>query len=52
MGWAVDARAQMLDTDKTLEEAALDKYEFVRDAYLQRRRSLVYDGKPPPDEEL
>ncbi len=50
MGWAVDARAQMLDTDKTLEEAALDKYEFVRDAYLQRRRSLVYDGNPPQDE--
>lgn len=50
MGWSVDARAQMLDTDKTLEEAALDKYEFVRDAYLQRRKSLVYDGKPPQDE--
>ncbi|HYL87127.1 MAG TPA: VacJ family lipoprotein, partial [Burkholderiales bacterium] len=28
-------------------EAALDKYVFQRDAYLQRRRSLVYDGRPP-----
>jgi len=38
---ALDTRAQLLDVDKTLEEAALDKYEFVRDAYLQRRESLV-----------
>lgn len=52
VGWSVDTRAQMLDTDKTLEEAALDKYEFVRDAYLQRRRNLVYDGNPPEDESL
>jgi phospholipid-binding lipoprotein MlaA len=37
----VNARAQFLDDDKTLEEAALDKYEFMRDAYLQRRISLV-----------
>ncbi|MEK7769274.1 MAG: VacJ family lipoprotein, partial [Pseudomonadota bacterium] len=36
-------------------EAALDKYEFLRDAYLQRRRSLVFDGNPPrrkADEDL
>jgi phospholipid-binding lipoprotein MlaA len=52
VGWSVDTRAQMLDTDKTLEEAALDKYEFVRDAYLQRRRNLVYDGNPPEEEGL
>jgi phospholipid-binding lipoprotein MlaA len=31
-----------------LDEIALDKYTFVRDAYLQRRRSLVYDGEEPP----
>ena len=37
----INARAQFLDDDKTLEEAALDKYEFTRDAYLQRRTSLV-----------
>lgn len=37
----INARAQFLDGDKTLEEAALDKYEFTRDAYLQRRTSLV-----------
>lgn len=42
-----DKRADLLDADKTLEEAALDKYEFLRDAYIQRRRSLLYDGNPP-----
>ncbi|MDN5752338.1 MAG: VacJ family lipoprotein [Nitrosospira sp.] len=44
---ATDARAGLLKSEKTLDEAALDKYQFVRDAYLQRRRSLVYDGNPP-----
>ena len=42
-----DTRARWLENDKTLEEASLDKYEFVREAYLQRRRNLVYDGNPP-----
>ncbi|MDQ3184961.1 MAG: VacJ family lipoprotein [Pseudomonadota bacterium] len=44
---AADTRAGLLKSEKTLDEAALDKYEFVRDAYLQRRRSLIYDGNPP-----
>ncbi len=41
------ARADLLEASRILEEAALDKYTFQRDAYLQRRRSLVYDGRPP-----
>lgn len=40
-------RADLLEASRILEEAALDKYTFQRDAYLQRRRSLVYDGHPP-----
>src|SRR3989338_6302756 len=44
---AVNHRAQLLDQEKILDEAALDRYEFIRDAYLLRRRSLVYDGNPP-----
>ncbi|MDP2196161.1 MAG: VacJ family lipoprotein [Rhodocyclaceae bacterium] len=43
----VDARADMLPADKVIEEAALDKYSYVRDGYLQRRRNLVHDGNPP-----
>jgi phospholipid-binding lipoprotein MlaA len=43
----VSLRADLLEASRILEEAALDKYVFQRDAYLQRRRSLVYDGRPP-----
>jgi phospholipid-binding lipoprotein MlaA len=44
----INQRALLLDTTNLLEEAALDRYAFVREAYFQRRRSLVYDGNPPP----
>lgn len=43
----VGMRADLLDASRILEEAALDKYVFERDAYLQRRRNLIYDGNPP-----
>ena len=43
----VNTRADLLEAGRILEEAALDKYVFQRDAYLQRRRSLIYDGSPP-----
>jgi len=43
----VDNRSRLLDTEEILDEAALDRYVFLRDAYLQRRRGLVYDGNPP-----
>ena len=41
------SRADLLEASRILEQAALDRYVFQRDAYLQRRRSLVYDGRPP-----
>jgi len=44
---AINHRSQLLDQEKVLDEAALDRYEFIRDAYLLRRQSLVYDGNPP-----
>lgn len=37
----IDKRANLLDAGQLLEEAALDKYEFVRDAYTQRRQSQI-----------
>lgn len=42
-------RAELLKTSQTLEEAALDKYQFMRDSILQRRLNQVYDGKVPRD---
>jgi phospholipid-binding lipoprotein MlaA len=47
----VSTRARYLAATNLLEEAALDKYLFVRDAYLGRRRHQLSEGKeePPPD---
>jgi phospholipid-binding lipoprotein MlaA len=47
----INIRANLLGTSNLLEEAALDRYAFVRNAYFQRRRSLVFDGNPPPEKE-
>jgi phospholipid-binding lipoprotein MlaA len=49
--WIVDARANLLDASQLLEGAALDKYLFLRDGYLQRRRNLIWDGDPPEEGE-
>ncbi|HRF71134.1 MAG TPA: VacJ family lipoprotein [Accumulibacter sp.] len=43
----VDLRASVLPTDKVIEEAAFDKYTYIRDAYLQHRRNEIFDGDPP-----
>ncbi|MDO8464253.1 MAG: VacJ family lipoprotein [Gallionella sp.] len=44
---AISRREQLLDQEAVLYEAAVDRYEFIRDAYLLRRKSQVYDGNPP-----
>lgn len=41
---AVDQRASVLDASNLMEEAALDRYEFIRDGFLQRRESRIQDG--------
>lgn len=45
----LDTRASLLNAGRVFDEIALDKYVLMRDAYLQRRRSLIYDGDPPDD---
>ena len=45
----VDTRANLLGASQMLDDIALDRYSFLRDAYVARRRSLVYDGNPPPE---
>jgi phospholipid-binding lipoprotein MlaA len=47
----VRTRANLLKAESVLDQAALDKYTFIRDAWLQRRRSQVYDGNPPREKE-
>jgi phospholipid-binding lipoprotein MlaA len=48
----VDKRASLLATGNLLSEAAIDKYSFARDAYLQYRRNQIYDGNPPDEPDL
>lgn len=45
---AIDRRKDLLDAQDTIEALSFDRYSGVRDAWLARRRSLVYDGEPPP----
>ncbi len=47
----VNRRAQLLDASDILEQAGgKDPYVFVREAYRQRRKNLVYDGNPPTEQ--
>jgi phospholipid-binding lipoprotein MlaA len=48
----VQRRSELLDATRIVDEIALDKYQFIRDGYLQRRRSLVYDGNPPEEKDV
>jgi phospholipid-binding lipoprotein MlaA len=45
----IDGRARLFPAERVLEGAALDKYSFTRDAWLQRRRNQIHDGNPPAD---
>ena len=47
----VSKRAELLKPGNLLEEASIDKYSFTRDAYLQYRRSQIYDGNPPDEDD-
>lgn len=48
----VSVRAGLLAATGLLDDVALDKYAFTRDAYLQRRQNLIYEGNPPEEDEL
>ena len=47
----ISNRVALFPADKIVEEAALDRYSYIRDAYLQRRHSLIYDGNPPREKD-
>ena len=46
---AVDTRANLLRLGNVFEQAALDKYSFQRDAYLQKRRADIFDDEKRVD---
>jgi phospholipid-binding lipoprotein MlaA len=43
----VDTRTRLLSAGKLLDQVALDRYSFLRDAYLASRLDAIYDGAPP-----
>jgi phospholipid-binding lipoprotein MlaA len=43
----VNTRAGFLNAGQLMDQVALDRYSFLRDAYLSRRRDALYDGAPP-----
>lgn len=43
----VDTRARLAPAIKLRDETAFDPYIFTREAYLQQRQNLIYDGNPP-----
>jgi phospholipid-binding lipoprotein MlaA len=44
---AIDGRAELLGASRLVDAVALDRYQFVRDAYMQYRWSKVHDGESP-----
>lgn len=46
---AVNTRANLLDASRIRDQAALDPYTFVREAWRQQREYQIYDGNPPGD---
>ncbi len=44
----INTRANLFPAEKIIEEAATDKYSYLRDAFMQNRLNLIYDGAPPP----
>lgn len=50
----MDFKADLLSAKDLVEEAALDKYEFIKNAYFEKRANQISDGKiiaRPPAEE-
>jgi phospholipid-binding lipoprotein MlaA len=48
----IDSRANNLGVEKVVTEAAIDRYEFFKNAYLSRRNYLIHDGNVPEEDDL
>lgn len=44
-----DTRSDLMSSEKILNEASVDRYDFVKNAYQQRREYLIHDGNPPEE---
>jgi phospholipid-binding lipoprotein MlaA len=48
---AINSRAGALRASQFLDDVALDKYTFTRDAFLQLRNNEIWEGEPPESAE-
>ena len=48
----IDYRAGLDEAVTFRDETAVEPYLFTREAYLQHRKFLIYDGNPPVDDDL
>jgi phospholipid-binding lipoprotein MlaA len=48
----VDRRADLIEAGNVLDEAAVDRYSFMREFYLQKRKSAINDGQAEMDDEM
>jgi phospholipid-binding lipoprotein MlaA len=46
----IDLRADLLSTEKIANEAAVDRYDFFKNSYFQRRNYLINDGNVKEDD--
>ena len=45
----INDRANLLEASEFVDEASIDPYSFIREAYLQQRKYLIHDGDPPSE---
>ncbi len=48
---AVNTRANLLDATRMRDQAAIDPYTFVREAWRQKRNYDIFDGNPPTEQD-
>jgi len=44
-----DTRANLMSTEKVINEGSVDRYDFIKNSYEQNREYVVHDGNPPDD---
>jgi phospholipid-binding lipoprotein MlaA len=44
-----DTRSDLMSSEKIVNEAAVDRYDFLKNSYQQHREFLIYDGNPPEE---
>ena len=44
-----DRRANLMTTEKIVDEGAVDRYDFIKNSYEQNRDYLIHDGNPPDE---